>query len=132
MNDGNLIPNSQRTPEELREQTRKAGIASGKARRLKKHGRELLLEMLAMKELDPSVVNNLAAAWGLDPKAVTKEIAMNARQVDKAIRKADTFAYKTIHQVAGTLEKNETTNNTFNVTISAEAAKAGSKWSEKG
>ena len=29
----NLIPNSQRTPEELREITRKGGIASGKARR---------------------------------------------------------------------------------------------------
>ena len=31
----NLIPNSQRTPEELREMTKKGGIASGKARRAK-------------------------------------------------------------------------------------------------
>lgn len=35
-NEQNLIPNSQRTPEELREITRKGGIASGKARRAKK------------------------------------------------------------------------------------------------
>ena len=35
-NEQNLIPNSQRTPEELREITRKGGIASGKARRHKK------------------------------------------------------------------------------------------------
>lgn len=35
-NEQNLIPNSQRTPEELREITRKGGIASGKARRQKK------------------------------------------------------------------------------------------------
>ena len=35
-NEQNLIPNSQRTPEELREITRKGGIASGKARRKKK------------------------------------------------------------------------------------------------
>ena len=34
-NQKNLIPNSQRTPEELREMTRNGGIASGKARRKK-------------------------------------------------------------------------------------------------
>lgn len=34
-NEQNLIPNSERTPEQLREQTRKGGIASGKARREK-------------------------------------------------------------------------------------------------
>ena len=33
MNDQNLIPNSKRSPSELREMTRKGGIASGKARR---------------------------------------------------------------------------------------------------
>lgn len=32
----NLIPNSERSPEELREMGRKGGIASGKARRRKK------------------------------------------------------------------------------------------------
>lgn len=36
MNAGNLIPNSQRTRQELREMGRKGGIASGKARRKKK------------------------------------------------------------------------------------------------
>lgn len=40
MNDQNLIPNSQRSPKELREMTRKGGIASGKARREKKTIRE--------------------------------------------------------------------------------------------
>ena len=34
-NEQNLIPNSQRSPSELREQCRKGGIASGKARRKK-------------------------------------------------------------------------------------------------
>ena len=41
-NEQNLIPNSERTPEELREQTRKAGIASGKARRMKRDLKELM------------------------------------------------------------------------------------------
>lgn len=35
-NPDNLIPNSERTPEELKEMTTKGGIASGKARREKK------------------------------------------------------------------------------------------------
>lgn len=46
MNDENLIPNSERTPSELREQTRKAGIASGKARRAKADLRRAMQEAL--------------------------------------------------------------------------------------
>ena len=45
-NEQNLIPNSQRTPEELREMTRKAGIASGKARREKKTLADALRKIL--------------------------------------------------------------------------------------
>lgn len=36
LNEHNLIPNSERSPEELREMGRKGGIASGKARRKKR------------------------------------------------------------------------------------------------
>lgn len=42
----NLIPVSQRTSEELREMTRKGGIASGKARREKATMKKLLRQML--------------------------------------------------------------------------------------
>ena len=42
VNNSNLIPNTERTPEELREMGRKGGIASGKARRRKRD----LLKML--------------------------------------------------------------------------------------
>ena len=45
MNEQNLIPNSQRTPSELRAQTRAGGIASGIARRERKMLRERLLLM---------------------------------------------------------------------------------------
>lgn len=41
MNQGNLIPNSERSPEEVRENGRKGGIASGEARRRKATLREL-------------------------------------------------------------------------------------------
>lgn len=40
-NEQNLIPNSQRTPQELREITRKGGIASGRARRAKRTAYEI-------------------------------------------------------------------------------------------
>ena len=56
MNEQNLIPNSQRSPNEVREQGRKGGIASGKARRLKKHGRELMRDILALKEVNPKTI----------------------------------------------------------------------------
>lgn len=52
MNDENLIPNSQRSPSELREMTRKGGIASGKARRKKKEMREELIAILEEKITD--------------------------------------------------------------------------------
>lgn len=46
MNDQNLIPNSERTPKEREELARKAGIASGEARRRRKQLRDDLLVML--------------------------------------------------------------------------------------
>jgi hypothetical protein len=48
-NEQNLVPNSERTPEELREQTRKAGVASGKARREKAIISGMYARLLAKK-----------------------------------------------------------------------------------
>ena len=48
-NADNLIPNSKRSPEELREMTRKGGIASGEARRAKRDMRERMKLMLEEK-----------------------------------------------------------------------------------
>ncbi len=45
-NADNLIPNSKRSPEELREMTRKGGIASGEARRRKSDLRKLFAQAL--------------------------------------------------------------------------------------
>lgn len=45
-NSKNLIPNSERTPEELREIARKGGIASGEARRKKKIYKEVFESIL--------------------------------------------------------------------------------------
>lgn len=100
MNDQNLIPNSERTPSQLREQTRKGGIASGKARLAKKHGRELVRAILAMPQQDPEVNKELARAGFTDPE-LCNEVALHVRQLQKAIRKADTKAYNALLKAAG-------------------------------
>lgn len=47
MNEQNLIPNSQRTPTEVRENARKGGIRSGEVRRARKTLKEELLLLLS-------------------------------------------------------------------------------------
>lgn len=62
MNASNLIPNSARTPEELREIARKGGIASGEARRKKKKFKEdfeLLLSLPANSKKSKDVLKNM-------------------------------------------------------------------------
>ena len=55
MNEKNLIPNSERTPSELREMARNGGLASGEARRKRKTLKEELLLMLEDEEVQKSV-----------------------------------------------------------------------------
>ena len=75
----NLIPNSQRTPSELREMTRKAGIKSGEVRRARKTLKETLLMMLEEGDMQ----NNITLAL-----------------LDKALR-GDTKAYEVIRDTVG-------------------------------
>ena len=49
VNNSNLIPNTERSPEELREMGRKGGIASGKAR-IRKRDLQKLAKMLLDKQ----------------------------------------------------------------------------------
>ena len=55
----NLIPNEQRTPEERRRNARKAGIASGKARREKADLKKKVNEILAMDVFSPQLKETL-------------------------------------------------------------------------
>ena len=54
-NEQNLIPNSERTPSELRKMARNGGLASGEARRKRKTLKEELLLMLENEEVQKSV-----------------------------------------------------------------------------
>ena len=70
----NLIPNEQRTPEERRRNARKAGIASGKARREKADLKKKVNQILEMDVFSPqkglSATNQTAIATVLLQKAL--------------------------------------------------------------
>lgn len=89
-NADNLIPNSKRSPKELREMTRKGGIASGKARRAKRDMRERMKMMLEEK---PKGKDYTYADW-LTESMLT--IAANPKNGAAAVR-----AYETILHIIG-------------------------------
>ncbi len=64
--EGNLIPLGERSREERREIGRKGGIASGKARRLKKAQAEILRQVLACEITDKEAREKLIAN-GMEP-----------------------------------------------------------------
>ena len=61
-NPQNLIPNSQRTPNELRENARKGGIASGQKRRENKLIRDRILERMGETDWNEMIDNLIARA----------------------------------------------------------------------
>lgn len=68
-NEQNLIPNSQRSPSELREQCRKGGIRSGEVRREKKLWKEEIVKRLNAKdweEIMDTLINNAKKNGGKD------------------------------------------------------------------
>jgi 3-methyladenine DNA glycosylase/8-oxoguanine DNA glycosylase len=60
VNDSNLIPNTERSPEELREMGRRGGIASGKSRRKKRE-----LQKLAQMLLDEQIAESFKEIVGV-------------------------------------------------------------------
>ena len=74
MNEKNLIPNSERSPSEVRENGKKGGIASGEARRKRKTLKEELLLMLSdgdiQEKISVALINE--AIKGNNAGSVTK------------------------------------------------------------
>lgn len=87
-NEQNLIPNSERSPSELREQTRKGGIASGEARRRK---RDIRLALEALLESDITDKHG-------NVRSTAEAIAL--KQIEKAL-KGDTRAFEVVRDTAG-------------------------------
>lgn len=101
----NLKPNSERTPEELREQTRRAGIKSGQARRAKKQMRELAVEMLNAA-LAPEMAKKLNV-FKVGKNDQTYNAAIVAKQIAKALQ-GDINAAKFLQDLAGQNSVQET------------------------
>ncbi|MBQ7292169.1 MAG: stress-induced protein [Clostridia bacterium] len=74
MNEKNLIPNEERTPSERRENARKAGIASGKARREKKTIQKILADLLDSEIKDSPQFAKLASKMGVESDKSVKDI----------------------------------------------------------
>ena len=74
MNEKNLIPNNERTPSERRENARKAGVASGKARREKKTIQKILADLLDSEIKDSPQFAKLASKMGVESDKSVKDI----------------------------------------------------------
>ena len=95
----NLIPNSSRTPEELREMTRKAGIASGKARRKKKLFKEQIELLLSLPLKDKNVKEKLKKI-GIDANNLDNQMAIIISLYQRAL-KGDVKAFNALRDTVG-------------------------------
>ena len=93
-NEQNLIPNSERSPEELREMAANGGRASGESRRRKKSLREAAELYLSLPVANRRAWNKIFAE-GVDPDDIDNQMAMIIGLTQKAI-KGDAKAAKII------------------------------------
>lgn len=98
-NEKNLKKNSERTPRELREMTRKGGIKSGEARRNKKTMREALEMLMFDVEVDEAAKDKLRGA-GIDEKDFNNQMLITLGLMKKA-REGDVQAYNAICAMIG-------------------------------
>ena len=106
MNEENLIPNSQRTPSELREMATKGGKASGEARRNKKMLRDCIDYLLERE--DKTVLDNEGnpmsgaeqLAYNLFVKALAETDTAKAAKAFEVLR--DTAGQKPVEKVQAT------------------------------
>lgn len=98
-NPENLIPNENRTPTERRENARKAGIASGKARREKRDRHKRIQELFALAVQDPKLKANLEK-MGIDVTDADLETAADARVMVELLKKGDYKAWQAMKSEA--------------------------------
>ena len=93
-NEQNLIPNSERTPEELREIAASGGRASGVSRRRKRSLREAADLYLSLPVANKRMWNKISAE-GVDQDDIDNQMAMIIGLTQKAV-KGDAKAAKII------------------------------------
>lgn len=94
--------NSRKTPEERREQARKAGIASGEAKRRAKTFREIgqILVEATLRSGEVSDVEEIKTLGDLNGANLSIKDAMIWQQVQKAL-KGDTKAFEVVRDTIG-------------------------------
>lgn len=106
-NEQNLIKNSERTPSERRESAKKAGVASGKARRKKANLKKAFETILQAEVASPNVKKQLEEL-GFDS---TNEMALAMVMMQKAmkgnVRAFEQISKLTTTDVKDTLDKKE-------------------------
>lgn len=83
-NEQNIIPNSERTPEERREIARAGGIASGAARRRKRSLKQAADLYLSLPVTDRRVWNKIARD-GVDPEDIDNQMAVIVGLTEAAV-----------------------------------------------
>ncbi len=104
-NEQNLIPNKDRTPEELREITRKGGIASGAARRRKRKLRELV-ELFGEMDVSDKARSQMER-MGIPEELMTRKMQPVVALYNKA-NKGDVAAFNAIRDIIGEKPVDET------------------------
>jgi hypothetical protein len=106
-NEQNLIKNSERTPSERRENAKKAGVASGKARRKKANLKKAFETILQADVASPNVKKQLEDL-GFD---TTNEMALAMVMMQKAmkgnVRAFEQISKLTTTEVKDSLDKKE-------------------------
>ena len=100
-NEDNLIPNNERSPNEVRENGRKGGIASGEARRRKKTMRELAV---IVNSLPLSPKNKAQLPDGIKEDEMTFQMGFIIKVYQQAL-KGDTKAMKLWVELSNTLDE---------------------------
>lgn len=92
-NQSNLIPNSERTPEQLRAQTRKGGIASGKSRRANKSLSERIKLALTIStnENIKALKRQIRETWPNRESTKGRAISPNREKIKTLIAQAKTI-----------------------------------------
>lgn len=98
-NEQNLIPNSERTPEQLREQTRKGGIASGKARREKRDRKQRAAELFDLT-MQGAGVEKIKKFFNISEDLTAYE-TMVLSCFMKAMQKGDANALEKLLKISG-------------------------------
>lgn len=125
-NERNIIPNSERTPEERREIARAGGIASGAARRRKRSLKQAADLYLSLPVTDRRVWNKIARD-GVEPEDIDNQMAMIVGLTEAAVQ-GDARCAKVLVDLLGDSTGEESTpDDGF---IDALREEAGQIWQE--